>query len=251
MELKEFFKDMIIDIKKTFKPIYKYLRFFILIILFFISSIFKLIPIYIFDLDINNLSSSTQSLLTLFSNFILVILSILLYFKDIKKHFINIKKTKKKKLVIMLDTSFRYWLIGLAIMVVSNFIIGKLGIGTSANDTSVINMLESSPIVAGISVILLAPFIEEMVFRMGFKDVLNKKWLFILTSGIIFGSIHVIGSISSAFELLYLIPYCGLGIAFAAIYEESDNIFISFLFHVLHNSLTAFTAFLLAGVILW
>ena len=158
---------------------------------------------------------------------------------------------KKKKLVIMLDTSFRYWLIGLAIMVVSNFIISKLGIGSSANDTSVINMLESSPIVAGISVILLAPFIEEIVFRMGFKDVLNKKWLFILTSGIIFGSIHVIGSISSAFELLYLIPYCGLGIAFAAIYEESDNIFISFLFHVLHNALTAFTAFLLAGVILW
>ena len=251
MELKEFFIDMIKDIKKIIKPIYKYLRFFILVILFFISSIFKLIPIYIFDLDINNISSSTQALLTLFSNSILVILSILLYFKEIKTHFINLKKMKKKKLFISLDTAFRYWLIGVAIMIISNFIISKLGIATSNNDTSVISMLEASPIIASISVILIGPFIEEMVFRMGFKDVLNKKWLFIFTSGIIFGSIHVIGSMNSMFELLYLIPYCGLGIAFAFIYEDSDNIFISFLFHLLHNALTAFTSFLLAGVILW
>lgn len=139
MELIEFFKDMINDIKKRLKPIYKYLRFFILIVLFFISSIFKLIPIYILDLDINNLSSNTQAWLTLFSNSVLVILSILLYFKDIKKHFINLKKMKKKKLIITFDSAFRYWLIGLAIMIVSNFIIGKLGVGSSSNDTSVIN----------------------------------------------------------------------------------------------------------------
>lgn len=250
MELKEFLKDTYDDIKKTIKPIYKYLRFFILIILFFTSSIFKLIPIALFNLDVNNLSGTTQCLLTLFSNSVMVIILILLYYKELKKHFTNLKKMKKKKLVINFDTAFRYWLIGLAIMVISNFIIGKLGIGTSSNDASVISMLEASPIIAGLSVIFLAPFIEEIVFRMGFKDVISNKWAFILTSGIIFGGIHVVGSVNYIYELLYLIPYCSLGISFASIYEDSDNIFISFLIHLLHNALTAFTSFLLAGVIL-
>jgi len=246
-----FIKDFYKEVKDVYNSIYKYLRFFLVLLLFLISSTFKLIPIYLLNIDTNNINPHINAGLTLFSNIILILIFIFLYRKEIIKQFKTLKKLKKEKLIIILDTAFRYWLIGLIIMIVSNFIINKLGIGSSANDVSVSSMLEKTPIIAGLSVIIFGPFVEEMVFRMAFKDVFNKKIVFILVSGIIFGSLHVIGVVTNIYELLYLIPYCSLGLAFAAIYDYSDNIFISYLIHLLHNSLTAITTFLLAGVILW
>lgn len=245
-----FLKDFGSEVKTTIKPIYSYLRFILIILIFLLSSVFKLIPVYIFNIDMNNMSYTTSCLLTLFSNSVSALLCILLYYNELKKDFIKLKKMKKDDLANKFDLTFRYWLIGLAIMVVSNFIIGKLGIGTSSNDTSVQSSLFASPFIAGISVVVLAPFIEEMVFRMGFRKIIKGKWVFILTSGIIFGSLHVVLSLSSWYELLYLIPYCSLGIAFGHIYADTDNFYFSFIIHMLHNLLTAFTTFLLAGVIL-
>lgn len=247
----ELLKDFWTEVKDIYKSIYKYIRFFLMLMLLFCSSLFKLIPIVLFKIDTENMSGQVSAGLTLFSNLVAAGISIFLYRKELVKQFKKLKNSKKDKLIITLDTSFRYWLIGLVVMIISNIIIGKLGIGSASNDVSVISMLESSPILAGISVIFLAPFIEEMVFRMAFKDIFDKKWLFVLISGIIFGSLHVIGSASTIYEYLYLIPYCSLGIAFSYIYQYSENIYISFLIHILHNSLTAFYTFLLAGVILW
>lgn len=247
----ELLKDFWNEVNEIYKIIYKYIRFFIMLMLLFCSSLFKLIPIALFKIDTENMSGHMSTGLTLFSNVVTVVISIFLYRKELVKQYKKLKKMKKDKLIITLDTSFRYWLIGLVVMIISNIIISKFGIGSANNDVSVISMLEFSPILAGISVIFLAPIIEEMVFRMAFKDIIDRKWLFILTSGIIFGSLHVIGSASTIYEYLYLIPYCSLGISFSYIYQYSDNIYISILIHILHNSFTAFYTFLLAGVLIW
>lgn len=247
----DFLKDFWIEVKEIYKSIYKYLRFFIILMLLFCSSLFKLIPIALFKIDTENMSGHVNAGLTLFSNLVAAGAAIFLYRKELVRQLKKLKKTKKDKLVITIDTSLRYWLIGLVIMVISNIIISKLGIDSASNDVSVVSMLESSPILAGISVIFLAPFIEEMVFRMAFKDIIDRKWLFVLISGVIFGSLHVIGSAGTIYEYLYLVPYCSLGIAFSYIYQYSENIYISFLIHILHNSLTAVYTFLLAGVIIW
>lgn len=245
--IKDFFNEMI----SMFKPYYKYIRFFLVIILFFLSSIFQVIPITIFNIDINNMSNNTQALLLLFSNCMTLIVIGLLYFKDIKKDFMKFKKYKKDKVALIFDNSFRYWLIGLIVMIVSTFIIEKLGIAMSQNDATVRTGLEASPIIYGISVLIVVPIIEELVFRLSFKDIFKKKWLFVLVSGLIFGSLHVIFSISDVYQLLYLIPYCSLGISFAYLYYEADNIYLPISFHILHNTITAMTTFLLAGVCLW
>ena len=243
----KYLKDLYNDIK----PFIKYFRFIFIFLLFIMSSIFKLIPITIFNIDVNNITVETNCLLTLFSYLMLSICCILLYFKEIKEQFISLIKMKTKKKIIIFDTAFRYWLIGLIIMLISNFIIGQLGIGSPNNDTAVRNMLEASPIIAGLSVILIAPFNEEVVFRMAFRDIIPNSLLYVLTSGIIFGGLHVIGSINTGYELLFLIPYCSLGIAFSKMYQDSNNVFVSYSIHLIHNALTAFVTFLLAGVVLW
>ncbi len=243
--------ELVEDTKNYIKKTYKYMRFIIVILLFLLSSIFKLIPIQIFHITENNITPFIKIALELFSNGVLILLLILLFYKDLKRDFIKLKKMKKEKLLITLDTCFRYWLIGLVIMIVSNFLINKLGISSSTNDVNVRNMLDASPILAGISVILLSPFIEEIVFRMSFKDIIKNKWLFIMISGCIFGGLHVVSSITNGYEALYLIPYCSLGIAFGLIYYYCDNIYILYFIHLIHNLLVLFVTFLLAGVVLW
>ncbi len=136
-------------------------------------------------------------------------------------------------------------------MIGSNFLLGKLGLETASNDQSVRNILELSPIIAPISVILLSPFIEEMVFRLSFKEIFKGKWTYILISGFIFGGMHVFFNVKSIYDLLFLIPYCSLGFAFAAIYRDTDNIWVSTIIHIIHNFITFFIAYILAGDIIW
>jgi membrane protease YdiL (CAAX protease family) len=247
----EFIKDFFNELFSMFKPYYKYIRFFLVFILFFLSSLFQLIPISLFNIDINNASTLTRSLLLLFSEGITLIIIIVLYYKDIKKDILKFKKYKKDKLSIIYDHSFRYWLVGLIIMFVSNFIISKLGIGSASNDVKVINNLAASPLIFGSMTLIIKPIIEELIFRLSFKNVIKNKWLFIIISGVIFGAIHVVFSVNDIYQLLYLIPYCSLGIAFSYMYYESDNILVPISFHILHNTITAITTFLLAGAFVW
>lgn len=236
--LKEFFEDT-----KVFLKTYgKYLKFCLVILCFLLSSIFKLIPIIIFNIDVSNLSYNENFLLSLFSNLVTLIIIGSLYFKKIKNNFINMKKMKKKDLLIVLGKCFIVWIIGLTIMNASNIVIQKMGISTATNDNLVRQSLKQSPIIFGISVFMISPIIEELVFRLSFRDVLKNNLAFILISGIIFGSIHVISLLNNPYELLYLIPYCSLGIAFSYMYSKTNNIYTSIFYHILHNiSVAVFT----------
>ncbi len=246
-----FLKEFVVETENLIKEKMTYIRFTLIVLLFLLSSLFQLIPIHLFKLDVNNLTDLEEILLTLFSNSLFLLIAIFLYFPKLKKDFINLKDMSKNKLLVILDNCFRYWLIGLIIMLCSNFIINKLGINSSNNDLQIRAMLNSYPFLASISIIFISPLIEEIVFRVAFHDIIKNKWLFVVISGIVFGSLHVIFSLKTPYELLYLIPYCSLGIAFGLIYQKSDNVYISYLIHLLHNSLVAIITFLLAGVIIW
>ena len=73
------------------------------------------------------------------------------------------------------------------------------------------------------------------------------KYLYIITSGLIFASLHVIGSATSPLDYLYIIPYLSLGLAFSSLYYKTDNIFSTMFIHCIHNT-SAILLLLLAGV---
>ena len=50
---------------------------------------------------------------------------------------------------------------------------------------------------------ILAPFVEENVFRKTFKNAFPNKYLFIFLSAFVFGLIHVITSATSPLDYLY------------------------------------------------
>ena len=65
-------------------------------------------------------------------------------------------------------------------------------------------------------------------------------------SGLIFASMHVLGMVNSNLDYLYIIPYLGLGSAFALLYYETDNIFTTIIMHSLHNAI-AIILYLMVG----
>ena len=120
-------------------------------------------------------------------------------------------------------------------MIVSNVTLSLLFNSTSRNEEIVQSMINTSPLLMFINACLLAPFIEEMVFRKGFKDCFTNKYLFIILSSLSFGLLHVV-SADSLGTFLFFIPYSLLGSSLAYMDYKSDSVIPSIIFHTLHNS---------------
>ncbi len=216
---------------KKYKPI---ANLAIVLFLFYGSSIFILIPIALFRIDLNNSSDLVFNSLRLFYNLVTMIILFFIYKKDIIKDF----KSFKKNFGNITDIAFKYWMIGFILMIVSNILIGLFSpVSTANNEESVREIIYSTPVIAFFLTSICAPFIEELVFRKSFKDAIKSKYLFILISGIVFGALHVLGTIETPYDFLYIIPYSMLGISFAKIYYETDNIFSTIFMHAFHNAL--------------
>lgn len=219
---------------KDKKKIFKYLLKGVLIfLLFYYSAYLQLIPIYLFKLDPHNISSSLNVLLSCFSNIILVMILWFIYRKELKAEW----KIFKDKFSWNTDIMIKYWVTGLAIMMVSNALISVLlNAGQAENEQAVQSMINALPWAMLIDAGILAPFIEEIVFRKCFRDVFQNKWVFAIASALVFGGMHVVNA-SSAVGYLFIIPYGCLGFVFALMYNKTNTVFTSVFAHILHNSI--------------
>ena len=220
--------------------IFKSIGMMLLLILF--STIF----FSILNINPNNISDKMYVVYLTTSELILTVI----YFAIYRKTLVNDFKEFKKDINGNLEFAFRYWAAGFVIMVVSNlFITVILGKTIAGNEETVRNYIKTAPILMAISTVLFAPINEELTFRKSIRDAINNKWAYVLLSGIIFGGLHVISYVSSPLDLVYLIPYCSLGIAFALLYYKTNNIFSSISMHMMHNLLSIIVYLLGASLI--
>ena len=207
------------------------IRSIIVFLIFTYSFYLKLIPIKVFNLDINNISTEMNVLLSTFSSILLVFIFFFIYRKDLIKEF----HIFKKNLANNLDIGLRYWFLGLVIMVVSNLIISYFFNSNGAENENIVqSFIKYLPGIMLINAGLLAPFNEEIVFRKTLYDVFKNKWVFAFFSFLFFGGAHVLGG-TTLVDYLYIIPYGALGGAFALAYYETKSIFTSMSFHMFHN----------------
>ena len=201
-------------------------------LIFYFSSYLQIIPIMLFNIDVNNYRAEDLTIINAFAEFVLVIILILLYFKELKKEF----KVFKENIKGNLDIAFKYWFIGLIIMCASNIIIGLLTpLNTSSNEQTVQTLVSVTPYLMLFTAGILAPIAEEITFRKGVFKIFKNKWVFATASGLIFGFLHVVGS-SNILEYLYIIPYGSLGFFFALTYYDTKSIYPSIIMHAIHNS---------------
>ena len=216
------------------KKLKKITIFIGLFLIFLFSSLFYIIPLEILNIDYSSLNSSMKVLLSICSSLIIISILIIIYHKDLKEMLWDYKKYYKE----YFDLGLKCWFVGLVIMCLSNILISILTpVHEANNEVLVQNMLKASPFLSFISSSLLAPFIEEMIFRKSLGDIFDNKYFKIIMSALIFGLLHVIFSFNTWYDFLYVIPYGALGGAFSYILTKKNNIFIPITFHVLHNSI--------------
>ena len=130
-------------------------------------------------------------------------------------------------------------------MIISNLALNAINNGAIAgNEEAVREMIQQLPFYMIFQTIIYAPITEEIIFRKSIRNITNNKYLYIILSGLIFGGMHVIGSANSLVDALYIIPYGALGMAFAALYYKTNNIFSTITIHSFHNTLTIILYFI-------
>lgn len=216
----------------TRKRILEILKGVMTIIIFLSSSYLQVIPILLFNIDIDNYTTSDLAIVNTITDIILLIILVALYHKELKIEFKSFKKNYKTDL----DIGLKYWLVGLIVMCVSNILIGLItSLNTSSNEEAVQGLITATPYLMLLTAGIIAPITEELTFRKGISKIFKNKWVYVIASGLIFGFLHVMGS-SNLLEYLYIIPYGSLGFFFALTYYETRNIYPSICMHAIHNS---------------
>ena len=160
---------------------------------------------------------------------ITLIVFLLIFRKTIIPSFNDFKKNKSE----YFNKYLKYWLIGLIIMIVSNSIINSF-IGLPSNEAGNREILMDLPIYSLLSMVIISPIVEELMTRVILKDAFKHQVIYIVLSGLIFGLLHMMAN-QSVLEFFFLIPYSALGMAFAKMYYDSNNIWVNIFFHSFHN----------------
>lgn len=208
------------------------IKFILIFLLYLLYSDIIIIILTKLGVNIKALPNNLKITIMFLINLSLMIMLFIFYSKSIKENLKDLKLNFKS----YIKNNFKYYVIGLLIMIISNIIISFFVEGNSTNETLIREYINIMPIYMIFSSCIYAPFTEEMVFRKSLRNCFNNKVLYILLSGLIFGSMHLL-SASNLVELVFLIPYSSLGCVFAYMYYKTNNIFVPMTFHMVHNTI--------------
>lgn len=204
------------------------------ILIYFTYSYLQLGFLDLLHVDYQAMSLSLKVLYLIITDVIEMLVLVFLFRKKLKEDVQDLKKNHEN----YFKTYFKYWLLALAVMMISNLIIMFITENqTSGNEEAVRRLIIKSPIYAYFSSVIYAPFVEELIFRRSIRNVIPIDSLFIVVSGFIFGGLHIITGYSGPLDLLYLVPYCVPGLIFAYILTKTDNVLVSTGIHLMHNGI--------------
>ena len=165
----------------------------------------------------------------------LIILVLAIVFrKDLKRDFKFFKEYFKEYSGYV----FKMYLISIGFMLVLNISIKLFtGLSQATNQTDLNEAFKSNPLLVILAAAIMAPFMEELLFRGIFRKVLNNKYAYLISSSIIFGALHVVDDFKSPKELLFILSYSLLGFFFGTVYEKTNNLFANIFFHFVQNSM--------------
>ena len=168
----------------------------------------------------------------------LIILTLLIIIN--KDNIINNYKNIKTNYSNNIKKTIKYYFLGLFFMILSNNIIQLFTKSLPLNEIENRKIIKELPLYSIISMIIIVPLIEEIVFRGSFKNTFKNKNTFLFVTAFIFGLFHVL----FMGDFIYIIPYSVFGYFLSKIYYETNNIFYSYLAHAIHNTICLLLIFL-------
>ena len=172
---------------------------------------------------------------------IFVILCAILFFKNrLKRDITALKNNNKAYAKFIITNMFMMYGVYYAVSIICVLILGSAD--ASANQTA----LETMPSAYLIfSALIFAPIVEELLFRGSIRRIIKNDVLFVIISGLIFGSLHVVME-PTWFEFIFRgLPYVTLGMYFSYVYVRTENITVSMICHFIQNVLAVSMMFLI------
>lgn len=201
---------------------------------YFLFSYFIQFLINIFNVDIYSWKFFYRIIFIYSIDITPLLILMFIYRKKLKSEFEVFKSNYKN----YFDKYFKYWILGIGLMAISNILISIITKDSVGNNEQLVReTIKILPVYSIITACVCAPIAEELAYRKAIKNIFRKKWLSIIMSGLIFGLAHVIGTYDNIKDLLYVIPYGILGSVFMYIYYDSDNIYTTISLHFIHNTL--------------
>ena len=184
------------------------------------------------EINYDNLSTPLKSTCLIIYQILMTLIIVYIY----KKIIITDFKVFIKNNIKYFKEYIKYWFLMLILMISSNLIVTFFTTTDIANNqNTIIETLKVAPIYTFILTVFVAPILEELVFRLSFRKIFSNNILFIFLSGLIFGSMHVIGTCEHLIDLLFIIPYSIPGFIFAYVYTKCKNICVPISLHFIHN----------------
>lgn len=166
---------------------------------------------------------------------------IILLFREMKKDAFSIKKNYVKFIICVIVCVFLLFSTGILTDLLNNVITQNTNLDLTAesvNQASLVNMF-SNPLnitFMVLTTVVLAPIVEELVFRKIIFNIINKDKIAIIVSGLTFGIIHVFHEPSFLSFIIHLVPYALSGIGMSIAYKYSGkNIWVSIIGHSISN----------------
>ena len=206
----------------------------------YITSIVKKV-FFLIGINVSNLSPVLKALIEFFISLFLLIISVLIYRKDLQKDFNEFKCNWKNKILFSLKLFGIFILLKISSGFLASFlaVIFNIELTSSENQMAINDLLEQFPVLIIFGAVVFAPIYEETLFRFGFKKVINNKYLFILVSGLLFGFIHIFPTdLNLGLALIQAVPYVTMGLCLAYYYQKTNNICYSILLHFYNNLLS-------------
>ena len=158
-------------------------------------------------LGMNTDSTLSKVIINVLCESLIFLGSFIVYRKEVIKDFKEFVKTKKVfseivKIyigVLVVNISASIIMNGLADIV-------NVNLTGSDNNNLVQKYLLRAPILMAMGIVLIGPFYEEVIMRLGLEKGIKNKKVFAVFSGLIFGIIHVVDSIF----ILTMLPLIGL-----------------------------------------
>ncbi len=172
--------------------------------------------------------------------FIWFILLVALFYKELVIAFKHGMKNTKK---VFLSAPI-LWIAGILILFIIENIFG-IESTDAENQLGLEHILKNADIfyqiLLIISVVLLGPIVEELIFRRTIFAWLAKYSIVLsyIVSSLAFGLLHVV----SGGDYLFLILYAAMGVVFGGAYHFSKNIYTPIIVHIIHNTFSVIAIF--------
>ena len=139
-----------------------------------------------------------------------------------------------------------FWITNIAVSLPISLMTGG---EVSENQQAIEMMTGELPVYMFFSVVIFAPIVEELVFRVGVYGGMRKKFsvpVSVLVSALSFAMMHVIISLLSGnfADLIFVVAYAVPGAILCLAYEKTDNILVPITVHWINNLIAIFAILL-------